>query len=75
MTMDARKPQAIMLLTPWNSTNPLFWGMDLKLVNKGKIIEPNQAMLDIPAEFDFFNLWCGKDKNNAKLYYERMYLF
>lgn len=68
ITMNAKKTQLKMLLTPYNSTNPLFWGMDLVLMNNGK---PYQTKPDFPAEFDFFNLWCAKDPINAKKYYER----
>lgn len=67
--MNARKNASKMLLTPSNSTNPLYWGMELNLVYKGNLIDPYQTKLDIPTEFDFFNLWAGKDPINAKQYY------
>ncbi len=63
-----------MILIPYNSTNPLFWGKDLRFVVNGQIVEPNQIKSDFPREFNFFNLWAGKDPINAKLYYERMHL-
>ena len=59
-----------MILTPYNSSNPLFWGMELKFINNGRVIEPYQMKSDIPMEFDFFNLWCGKDMVNAREYYK-----
>lgn len=60
-----------MILNSQNSTNPLFWGKDLKLVLDGKVVEPYSGIQfeDMPSEFDFFNVFCGKDPINAKEYY------
>jgi len=66
MIMNAEENIAEMLLTPWNSTNPQFWGYDLVYENNAKIY---QTKSDLPTEFDFFNTWCGKDPVNAKHYY------
>jgi len=63
-----------MLLTPFNSTNPWFWGMDLKLIKNGRVIEPYQTKSELPTEFDFFNLWCGKDPVGARQYYGLEYI-
>lgn len=57
-----------MILTPYNSTNPLFWGKDLKYANGQNTTD--QMKLDFPIEFDFFNLYCGKEPQQARLYYE-----
>lgn len=62
-----------MLLTPFNSTNPWLWGLDLKLIKNGHLVEPytiNQIKSDFPVEFDFFNEWCGKNPEIAREYYK-----
>lgn len=49
-----------MILTPLNSTNPMYWGLEI----------PDQFnRIEIPTEFNFFNEWCSKDPENAKAYY------
>jgi hypothetical protein len=55
-----------MFLTPQNSTNPRFWGMDLEVTNRGIFL---WRPIEIPTEFDFFNQWCGKNPQIAKEYY------
>ncbi len=44
-----------MMLTPYNSTNPLFWGKELKFVLDGKVVGDKPTKVEIPTEFDFLN--------------------
>lgn len=67
--MNARKYNIFMLLTPWNCTNPAFWGKDLVYKVNNRLVDTYQIKSEFPTEFDFFNFWCGKDPINAKNYY------
>ena len=51
-----------MILTPSNSTNPAFWGYEIRYEVKQKPI--------MPDEFDFFNYWCGLNPVEARKYYK-----
>ncbi len=57
-----------MILTPQNSSYPPFWGKEINKVNNRWTIQTPKV--EIPAEFDFFNEYCGKDTQNAKEYYK-----
>ena len=58
-----------MILSPFNSTYPPFWGKEIKRTQTGWAIEDVKLVIQIPQEFDFFNEWCGKNPINAKEYY------
>lgn len=66
--MNAEEYKTNVLLTPRNSSNPLYWGKEINYTNGQIYLEHHKV--DVPSEFDFFNLWCGKDPQGAKQYYE-----
>lgn len=59
-----------MLLNSTNCSYPPFWGKEILVGKNGWVIQNQTLEVEVPKEFDFFNLWCNKDPQNAKYYYK-----
>lgn len=60
-----------MILTPFNSTNPHWWGRDLRFVLDGQVVDDNMFKVKLPkgAEFDFLKEFNLTDPEGARRYY------